>query len=297
MPATLTADLNTILDRLASAQAKTVGTSASGYGVGTASYGAKKEVDTAETTLAAIDDNDPVLDYGKALQSFRDRMTTAQLMIAAGSDFFAGLDRHASRFGAGVYTTIDGWLTDLNTTGTKWEAVQDRFFRDLYNAVKGGSFFPSPENIYFEVLQGTFDDPTHLYTEGLGKFVVVGEVFTEAVLEGSLVAGLTATARIDPAKYAGGVGNLKVSGFAGSADDVTVTGYGFDPATKAITAAGKTWITSVSADGDTAIVVGGGSAPADSQIIEVTGIAAGGNITAGTIYVEAKRPSGRLLVK
>ncbi len=285
-------NLNDLLDALGRAWLKLLGSSSSGaskangFGLGELSgtYGAYDAVSDAMTALAAIGSADVAGDLLPVGNRYRDSLSTAAIFGAKTKAFLAAIDRHCARFGGANYSNLETYLKYLNTGGGgTWTALQDGLaWRDLYYAVKGA--YPSNYNCYYEVLQGTTDAEAHLSTNALGKFLVSGAgagAFTDGVA-------------IDSTKYAGGVGSLKVSGLAGSGN-VTVTGIGFDPATRAVTTS-KTWITSVTGNGDTAIVVGAGTAPANCLLIDVTNVSIAAGITAGTIYVEAKRPSGRPLL-
>lgn len=179
-------------------------------------------------------------------------------------------------------TTLATYLAYYNTgAGGTWTALQNPAWRDLYHGWRGS--YPSAIHCYFEILEaGTWRGTT--YTNALGKFVVSGAgagVFTNG-------------AAVDSTKYAGGVGNLKISGLAGSGD-VTITGVGFDPATGAVTTS-KTWITAITVDGNVTMVPGAGTAPANCLIVDVTNMSVSAGITAGTIFLEGKKPTGRLAV-
>ena len=292
------ANLNSIMDSVLHGYVKLVGTSGSGYGMGSGSYGTYDKIDDAVTTLAGAGNLDASVDFGRGLLALRDAMIPATRFAEQARAFVSQLDRHFSRFGSSNFSNTETFLKYYNTgSGGTWTALQDRNWRTIYNAIRGGTTYPANYNLYFEVLQGTLDDAAHLYTNGLGKFVATGAGtgnFTKAVVEGSLIDGGSTTGSVDSTKYAGGVGSLKVSGLTGTGN-VTVTGIGFDPATRAVTTS-KTWITSVTANGDTAVVVGGGTAPANCLLVMVTNITIAAGISAGTIYVEGKRPTGRLLI-
>lgn len=179
-------------------------------------------------------------------------------------------------------TNIETWLDYYNTgAGGNWNCLMPPQWREIYYQWKRA--YPAIDNLYFEIKEGgTFRGTT--YTNALGKFVATG----------AGTGTFTNGAAVDTAKYAGGVGNLKVSGLAGSGN-VTITGTGWNPATGAITAS-VTWITSVSGDGNTALAVGAGTAPANCLINDVTNITTAAGITAGTIYVEALKPTGREVI-
>lgn len=276
------AQLNLISDKLTAAWLAAKGTAASGLGIGDNARGHGLELKVAN--LSDLID-------GTTDASFRDieqqALIVAQTKAAydaalLDSMFRSVLQRfytawsNMSANASGLSSTIvslDTYLTYLNVThATKWQALCAPDFRDAFYAMAGAH--PSVQNVYFEIVQGA------TYANALRKLVVG--------------TGQTAGASVDTTKYCGGFPKLVVSGFAGSADTVTVTGTQYDPATKTATA-GKTWTVSVTGNGTFTLAPGGGTpAATDSLIAAVTSIVAGANITASTtIYAEAQRPSGR----
>lgn len=174
--------------------------------------------------------------------------------------------------------TLDAYLTSLNCNGvTDWQALMPVAFTLL--ASDAASMTISQQNIWYEVLLGS------QYAHGLGSLNAATSVFTVGV--NILSVG----------SYAGGFPYLNVSGLTGSGL-VTVTGTAFNPANVGTSTSpvvsSVTWTATVTANGLTALVPGGGSAaPANSLILSVSGIAAAGGVSAGTITVEAHRPAGR----
>jgi hypothetical protein len=164
-------------------------------------------------------------------------------------------------------TNINTFASYYNTgAGAPWNALVCPDFNTLFYYCNNNTNLTNT-NVYFEVLQGA------TYTNGLAKLVVSGAVFTDGVA-------------INNTKYAGGFGQVTVSGFAGTSDTVTVTGSWR-----------KTDGTTATGNG-TATVAGNGTVTltppfANALLLDVTAITAGANITAGTIYAEAKRPTGR----
>lgn len=268
------ADLNALCDELDAVWLRALGTSASGYGVGTTGggYGAAKEAQDLYDLLTTMTVPDAITALAAAAKELRDVMNTRERVGKSMRRVLAALETHVKAESSS--NSLDAYLTLKNTgEGTKWQTLQHHSFRDVFEAWKTGTY-PAVENLYFEVLQGA-------YANALRKLVVG--------------TGETAGFAIDSAKYAGGFPKLEVSGFAGSADTVTVTGTQFDPATKTTTA-GKTWTVSVTGNGTFTLAPGGATpAATDSLIVAVSSIVAGASITAGTIYAEAHRPSGRAL--
>lgn len=237
------------------------------------SYGAKLYADAMKTTVDGLAVT-PTLDLGAAINQVVARSGATAYAAYVLRDWLTKLDRHCRRRSevAGV-TSLDDYLTYLNVThATKWQALYDPNWRDLYYAVRGT--YPSPENMYFEIISPT-------YANGLRKLVIG--------------TGETAGASVTTTSYAGGFPKITVSGSTG-ADTVTVTGTQYNPATNTATA-GKTWTAAVTGDGTVALAAGGGTpADTDALIAACSGITAGGSLSAGTIIVEAHRPTGRPLL-
>ena len=267
--------LNNVIDDLCAWWATILGTSASGLGIGTSTggYGAYDKGDDLQGHIAASGDTQVILDLGRNALALREASTAARVAYLLQNGVLDALDRHIKRnCGISGVTTLDQFLTYLNCThATKWQALQHSSFRDLYNAIKGGTNYPSLNNLYFEVLQGA------TYANALRKHVV-----------GS---GNTAGFDIDQTKYCGGFPKLNVVSRTGS-DVVTVTGTEYNPATKTFTA-GKTWTVTVSGTGQMSFT--GGTHSTDALIAAVSLISAGASLTASTMYVEALRPTGRPL--
>lgn len=270
-------DLNALLDEVGKAYLRTIGTSASANGVGEPgdSYGAAGAIGTARSNVAAIADPDVSADILPGLNQAKTNLSAKKLFAASLRAIKARLDLHARTWGGTTYSSLLGRLTYLNIThATKWQALQDGRWRSAWVEAFGSN--STPENWYFEVLQGS------TYANGLRKSVVTGSgTDTE-----------TAGQDIDGTLYAGGFAYIVVSGLTGSGV-VTVTGTAYDPATNTYTT-GKTWTYTVSGNGTFALAVG--TAPANSLILAVSSVAVAAGISAGTIYVEAHRPSGRSLL-
>lgn len=179
-------------------------------------------------------------------------------------------------------TSIETYLAYYNTgAGGTWTALQNPAWYDLYYKWKGA--YPHLTNPYFEIIKDGIWRGTS-YANALGRFVV----------SGAGAGTFTDGAAVDYTKYAGGTGKINVSSLTGSGN-VTITGLGMNPATRAVTAS-VTWITSISGTGLTTVVVGGGTAPADCLLVDVTNVTIAAGITAGTFYIEAHKPASRLAV-
>lgn len=254
------------------------------YGMGLSTdtdktYGALLNLESAVVATADTDVISKVLPVATAAKTATSA-TTKYLPIVR--DTLNKLEQMVRALTVTTFSGIEAYLTYYNIgAGGYWTALMPPGWRELYFAWKRA--YPANNNVYFEILQGgTFRGTT--YTNALGKFVV----------SGAGAGAFTDGAAVTSANYCGGFGNLKVSGLAGTGN-VTITGVGFDPVTGLVTSS-KTWITSVTANGDTSLAVGAGSAPANCLLIDVTNITIAAGITAGTIYVEAKKPTSRLAV-
>lgn len=269
------ANMADLIDIACKAYSQLVGTSASDMGVGEsgATYGAQDSMADFATKLVTIANTDLLGDSLNACNQARDKMTASNIAKLCIGPALNAVNGHIQRRSTStIGKSIEAFMSYYNTSyATKWSCLAPSQWYDLYYAWKGVR--PSIHNAYFEVLQGS------AYANALRKLVVSGAV-------------QTAGASIDSTKYAGGFPQVVVTGLSGSGL-VTVTGTQYNPATKTFTA-GKTWTYTVTTNGTFPLSVG--TADADSLILASSNIVAAAGITAGTIYVEAARPSGRPLV-
>jgi len=179
------------------------------------------------------------------------------------------LKAEAARTGLSGVNSINSFLTYYNIgAGKPWNCLMAPDFRDLHYAATKA--YPSPYNVYFEVLQGG------TYTNALRKSVVTGAgADTE-----------TAGFSIDDTKYAGGVAKLNVSGLTGTG---TITFAGLWRKEDGTTATGNG---SQSVTGNGLVTVG--TLPfTNALLLTCTSVTIPAGISAGTVYVEAHRPTGR----
>src|ERR1044072_847230 len=248
-------DLNTQWANIIKAFRRATGTAASAYGLGSVdgSWGAGSAVKAPKNSIFGSDYVDVILDTGAIVRDLGLALRPEKLLGELLRNTFRGYDNHAQRFAPHAsVVSLETLLTYLNTDGGTWTALQDVWFREIYFYAFGR--YPSNWNCYQEILQGTINatDPglDHLYTNGMGKCVVTGagtRTFTKAAVEGVLIDGGSAVGSIDSNKCAGGFGQLRITGITGTGV-VTVTGIGFDPATRAVTTS-KTWGTNVTGNG------------------------------------------------
>jgi hypothetical protein len=265
-------DLCTVMDHLVSSYLRFLGTSGSGYGVGTTAYGAYDKINDARTAVSALSDADVQGDVIPTLNYMLDSFTAAELYATRTRQLVGGLNNHVRARGTSLsLTSLDAYLTYYNVThATKWQALMDPNLRDMWVAAYPSSIIDNA-NVFFEIIQGS------TYTNALRKSVVTGA--------GSDTE--TAGTEVDSTKYAGGFPYVLVSGLTGTGT-VTVTGTAFNPAT-GTTSAGVTWTASVTSS--TSFALAPGTAPTDSLIVACSAVTIPAGISAGTIYVEARRPS------
>lgn len=291
--------MNSLLDYSCDWARDIYGSSSSGFGSGSAavSFGAKANADAIMTLINGSGDPDIYLTLGKYAQDLVNGTSWQQIVKKVMTAWINGLDRHVyQKSGITGVGSTDTFLKYYNIgAGGYWNGLQDgRWFRDAYYAAKNA--YPSVYNCYFEVLQGTLNASTHLYSLGLGRFVTSGAgagTFTKATLEGELVTDGAGFGKIDGTKFAGGVASVVVSGLSGSGV-LTMTGNGYDPVTESIVT-GKTWTKTIS--GNTTYDFDGGTGfTGNILLLEVTNVSIAAGITAGTFYIQARRPTGRPLI-
>lgn len=249
-----------------------------GLGLEDGNWGAASLVEdvvqaVVDAALVGVDGIDPIVALGQAAQNLKSRINTKTVAANLLTDPIGALRNHIAAAQIEGATDIDSFLTVRNTVDpSKWQIMVPPAFALLYKDVTNTDL--SKENVWFEVLQGS------VYTNALGK-LIVGTGYSDGF-------------SIDNTYYAGGFPKIKVVGVAGTGV-ITVTGTAFNPANKQ-SVTGKTWVYNLveAVDGTYALAPGGGSAaPSNSLILDVTGVAVDPSITAGTIYVEAHRPTGR----
>jgi hypothetical protein len=262
--------LTTLTDYDGQTYVKALGNASSDIGLGDSSqaigsdWGVSKNVRNQIASALAFQSVD-FLSYISALNSTATRIDAASYVAGVLQPEYNALVSLCASSGISGVSSLDTYCSYYNTgAGGPWSALLSPDFRTLYGILNVGSY-PSPWNVYFEVLQGT------TYTNGLRKLVVGGSQ--------------TAGQDIDPNKYAGGFGQVKWTGVTGSGSaSVTGTWRKTDGSTQT---------------GDGAAAIAGASGTAvltppfpNALLLSVTNISVTG-LSAGTIYVEAKRPTGR----
>lgn len=274
---------NRTLDNATKAYLRMLSVTGQTYGLGEPgnAWGAAAALDDMLDDLGQDADAAVASALFTSINTARTNAGAARLAGILFSSLFTALGRHAkANQPAAAVVDLDTLLTYYNVThATKWQMLQHPNFQDLYNQIKGAN--PSRNNVYFECLQGgTFEGAT--FTNALLKYVISG-------------AGTgTPTDGVDiDTTYSYTCGGIPVlnfaSGWAGASDSITVTGDFYDPATAAVETNKTIIFTGVAANGRY-YRGAGGTAATDALIVDVTSVAVGANITAGTLYVEAERP-------
>jgi hypothetical protein len=280
--------LNKMLDELVHAMVLAEGDNTAGsgypngYGVGTegGSSGAAGRLQQILTDLGAESDASIAGAFQPTLARVIDDVSAIKLIGRAVRRYLGRLNSHARQYGGSNFSSIETWLTYLNTGGGgPWAGLQDQRWRDLY--YQFATAYPSVHNVYCEVLQGTADERRHLYTNALYK----------VVFSGAGAGTPTDGVQIDSTQFAGGVPALIMSGLSGLGS-ITITGTFFNPSTGAIET-GKTAVFSVAANGRH-YRAAGGTAHASALILGVDSASLPAGITAGTFYIEAERPALRV---
>lgn len=271
--------LNEILDAAVNASYMLIGETSNSYGYGqkaSPTYGVVSEVGNAVTALLAADDLDPITALAQSLQSMQGSIDGLAKSASDWSALLTALQGHVTRYQLPNVNNLDSFLKYNNVgSGGTWLALQNPGWLGLASSWQSNQT-PSACNMYYEILQGSANP------QGMGEFVV-GTGYT---------GGASVPNSSGNPLYAGGFPFLNVSGATGSGL-VTVTGTAFNPADQSFHT-GMTWTATVSGNGEIALSVG--TAPANSFIQSVTGITAAAGLTAGTIYVEGHRPTGRRLL-
>ena len=269
------------LDGIVRIYQRAMGGVATDYGIGVSggSYGAANHVaDVINAVSDAIvdastpsDGIDAVAALGSTAQGLKTSVDITAFVKLALADPVSSLQSHVASAQIAGAATIDSFLTLRNTgEAGKWKILMPPAFGDLWTRLFGETI--SVNNLWFEITQGS------TYTNALGKLVVG--------------TGFTAGTSVDTTKYAGGFPFIVASGLTGTGT-VTVTGTAYDPATRT-TSTGKTWTFALTTNGTFELVPGGSNAaPTDSLIVACSGVAVTGGISAGTLYVESHRPTGR----
>ncbi len=273
MGAISAANVITFLDKETALWLAGLGTDVAAYGLRTvgASAGAyKKAADQVAAVQALSDEYVQAILLSGAITA-RTNIDAFKVIGPTRKPFLDVLEAACAQAGLSGIQTLDAFLTYYNTAtggGGPWNCLQAPDFRDLFYSWKGA--YPTATNLYFEILQGA------TYTNAIAKWIV----------SGAGTGNLTAGTNIDSTKYAGGFGQVNVSGLTGSGV-VTVTGNWRK--TDGTVATGAAGTATVSGNGVTVL-----TPPfTNALLLTVTAIAAANGITAGTIYAEAKRPSGR----
>jgi hypothetical protein len=234
-------------------------------GLGNGSSGASAKAQDMMDILLNCNNYDELDALLRPTKSLLDASIFSNFVSGTVPVFLSALSNLCGRSGLSGVSDLNSFATYYNLQHTtKWQCLFNPVFRAVYALWRGGTY-PSAHNVYFEVLQGT-DYPNAL------RKLVVG-------------TGQTAGYTIDDTMYAGGFAYVTWSGVSGSG---TVTVTGTWRKTDGTTATGNGTANVSGASGSATI-----TPPfSNALILSCSNISVSG-ITAGTLYVEARRPSGR----
>ena len=269
------ADLGTFMDDIVNLYVLGIGNATAGCGLGdaTGAFGASLAASNLKSDLLSMTSTDFIVQIAAATKRLFDNLDGKKILARGyAAPVLSLIESHIRAAGVdATVTSLETYLKYLNVgSGGTWACLMPYQWRDLYYKWKNA--YPAVYNVYFEILQGS------TYPNGLRKLVIG--------------TGQTAGTDVDYTKYCGGFPYLNVASRTGT-DVVTVTGTAYDPVAKAIST-GKTWTCTVNNTGQ--FVLNVGTAPANSLIVAVTNISAGASLSAGTMYVEAHRPTSRRLI-
>lgn len=235
-------------------------------GLGNGSSGASQKAVDLQTLTLQLNDYQQEIALLQPSEAVRTASRADVYAPSTISVYLSALSNLCAQAGISGVTDLNSFATYYNITHTtKWQCLFAPDFRELYGLWRNGTY-PSPHNVYFEVLQGA------TFTNGLRRLIVG--------------TGETAGYAIDESAYAGGYAQVKWSGASGSG---TVSVQGLWRKTDGTTAVG-TGTASVSGASGTASV----TPPfTGALILTCTSLTVTSGITAGTFYAEAVRPSGR----
>lgn len=270
MASTTAAQVVAQTDKMTAIRLVALGTSSSGMGLGTAgsSYGAWKKCDDLEGLVAGTLDIDQALLLGAAYRGMKNASDIRAFIAYAASQALGALSSACAAAGTagglGSIADLDTFASYYNLTATtKWGCLFAPDFYDFYASALGRTL--TAHNTYYEVLQSGSGN-------ALGKLIIG--------------TGFLSPASIDSTRYAGGFGQIKCVGITGSG---TVTVGGTWRKTDGSTATGDG--TATVAAGDSTVTLT--PAFADALFLGASSIGAAAGVTAGTIYAEAARPTGR----
>lgn len=277
--------LNTLCDQLCKDYMALYGSA--GYGVGTAAGGVVKGMADIRDIVNGLNDatfRDADLQslFSPVAVSAVSANTLARIAGTVLANWFNAISSACAAYGvANAIATISDIQTFMQYfnygSGGNWLGLQAPWWRDLYYAVRGS--YPDPKCVYFEVLQGaSFQGTT--FTNALAKYIKGTSTLTDGEI-------------IDYTKYGGGSAYIQWSSGSGSgACTITVAGKNQDNAAVNYTLSG-TWGDSNFNASNSGVALT--PSVSNSLITDVTSVTITG-MTAGTFYVEARRPSGRSLI-
>lgn len=235
-------------------------------GLGTGTSGASQKAADLQNLTLALQDYQQLSLLLQPSESVRVASLATVFAPATIAPYLSALSNLCAQAGIQGANDLDSFATYYNlTTTTKWQCLFAPDLRELWGLWRNGNY-PSPHNVYFEVLQGS------TYPNALRKLVVG--------------TGQTSGYDIPATQYAGGFPQLKWTDVSGSG---TVQVAGTWRKTDGTTATGTGSVNVSGASGTASI-----TPPfTGALILDCSGITPAAGITAGTFYVEAVRPTGR----
>lgn len=264
---------NYLTDKITAMYLSTLGTSASGLGLGDGTFGASaKATDITNlvqgSTQSVFADIDLEIQLCPAAKKMGTTATMNTLWQSIASGFIRTLNSVATRSRTvdPSISGFDAFLLYYNyRTATLWQCLCPPDWGDAYGVALGSSV-ASWQNLYYEIKQGSSYKGT-TFTNGAGKFIVG--------------TGYTAGSAV-PLTYAGGYAWAEWTGLTGTGT-ITVTGTNHDQIV-------ETWTGNITGANSTIQLTPVNSVY--SLLRTVTNITTTG-VSAGTIYIEAHAPSGR----
>ena len=259
-------------DFVAAGAIKLIGTTGNAEGLGTGAWGASKSAVDLNAALKATDDDD-LLSEGLAASIHLKNKT---LLAGLATEIYAQICTALARMGA--KDTVSGATTF------------DEFCR-YYNIGAGGPYtcLLAPEFVQLYALSGA-----GVLSQYAGFFSIKqGTLYANAIAKKVVGGSFTAGTNVDATLNAGGRGRVKWSGMTGSGT-ITVTGTWRKADGTLVLAKTGTYACSA-ASGTEDLVPHPSDVGTGGLLVAVddAGIASGGTLASGTIYVETHEPTGR----
>lgn len=260
-------------DLVAAGAIKLIGTTGNAEGLGTGGWGASKSAVDLNAALKATDDDDLLSEGLSATILLKSKTLLAGLATEIYAPICTALARMGAKDTVSLATSFDEFCRYYNIgAGGPYACLLAPEFVQIYALSGAGTL--SQYAGFFSIKQGT------LYTNAIAKKVVGG--------------AFTAGTNVNSALYAGGRARIKWSGMSGTGA-VTVTGTWRKADGTLVLAKTGAYTISAAASGTEDLVPHSTDVGTGGLLVAVddAGIAAGGTLASGTIYVETHEPTGR----